>query len=639
MKKFKGYKWLAAGLLSLSVILVVFLYSGFKPEGRRSVYRSPETVSFSPGGNYLAVNDNTLNTLYLVSLKQRKIVEEFSLDGKAPDMVWLDEENLMISEYETGRVLQINIETGKTVREYEIGPNPFQLAINRDELWIGQYGLNQVKVMDLSNGAINHTIDLTSMPWDVRIVPGKNLVLVVNQLPGYAANEEKSATTITVIDLITKEKIREIPLPHGSSNMRCLEVTSDEKWAYTVHTRGKTAIPTSQLENGWVNTNMLSIIDLDEQEWYTSVILDKLKEGAANPWGLVCNEKDGSLLISLEGVNELARIAIRDLHGYLDGGEMPQNLMKNMAKANTAYNVWEDIKNDPSKRTILKDQISALYAAGLMHRESLPLKAPRGIDLSPDGKLLAVAGYYSGAIVLKNLENESIETLSLGNQSEPNQVRRGEIWFHDATTSMESWLTCATCHPEGRNDGLNWDLLNDGIGNPKNTKSLVLSPQTPPVMWSGVRSRAEIAVRAGFHFINFFEASDERMSDVRAYLASLEPEKSPYLGLSEIDGNFAESVERGKSLFNSQGCIDCHKPPLYTNKETYEFEVADERGINRFDVPTLKELWRRGPYWHDGRKSTLEDLLTDPSLNPCGSSADKMNSQEIKDLSNFLLTL
>ena len=42
---------------------------------------------------------------------------------------------------------------------------------------------------------------------------------------------------------------------------------------------------------------------------------------------------------------------------------------------------------------------------------------------------------------------------------------------HDTTAS------CATCHPDGRSDGLNWDLLNDGIGNPKNegTKLFQLS--------------------------------------------------------------------------------------------------------------------------------------------------------------------
>ena len=53
-----------------------------------------------------------------------------------------------------------------------------------------------------------------------------------------------------------------------------------------------------------------------------------------------------------------------------------------------------------------------------------------------------------------------------------------------------------------RPDALNWDLLNDGIGNPKNTLSLLLSHQTPPVMITGVRASAEDAVRAGIKYIS-----------------------------------------------------------------------------------------------------------------------------------------
>ncbi len=635
----KKNKWIAPSLLVLLAGITLILSGAFRGSEDRLIYRSPETVSFSPDNRYLAVNDLTLNTLYLISVEKEKILEEFPLQGKVQDILWLDEGNLLLSEYETGKVLRLDIEKKKITKEYKIGPNPFHMDVHNDELWIGQYGLNRVKVVDLSNGRINYTIDLPSLPWDIQIVPGQNMVLVANQIPANPANGPQSTTGITLIDLDTKNKIRDILLPHGSSNLRHLEISANGKWAYGVHTRGKTAIPTSQLENGWVNTNMLSIIDLENREWYTTVILDQMKKGAANPWDVVYNEGDGSLLVSLEGVNELATVSICGLHGYLEGGKMPPNLMKNMAEAYTQYNVWEEIKNHPCKRTMLMDQISALYAARLIEREKIPLQAPRGMDLSGDGELLAIAGYYSGAICLQDMKNGEVRLISLGEQSEPDQVREGEIWFHDATTSLESWLGCATCHPHGRNDGLNWDLLNDGIGNPKNTKSLVLSEQTPPVMWSGVRARAKIAVVAGFHFINFYEATEEKIEAVKAYIASLSPEKSPYAKLQETDETYRKSIERGKTLFTDRGCMECHTPPLYTDKNTYEFKVADERGINKFDVPTMTELWRTGPFWHDGRKQTLEAVMKDPDLSPCGGAAGDLNKQDLEDLSNFLLSL
>ena len=38
-------------------------------------------------------------------------------------------------------------------------------------------------------------------------------------------------------------------------------------------------------------------------------------------------------------------------------------------------------------------------------------------------------------------------------------VRRGEILFHDASDCFERWQSCASCHPDARADGLNWDRV------------------------------------------------------------------------------------------------------------------------------------------------------------------------------------
>ena len=88
--------------------------------------------------------------------------------------------------------------------------------------------------------------------------------------------------------------------------------------------------------------------------------------------------------------------------------------------------------------------------------------------------------------------------------------RQGDMYFHDATICFQNWQSCATCHPnDARMDGLNWDLLNDGMGNPKNTKTLLLSHQTPPCMATGIRKNAEVAVRSGVKYILFMEGNDE----------------------------------------------------------------------------------------------------------------------------------
>jgi cytochrome c peroxidase len=50
-------------------------------------------------------------------------------------------------------------------------------------------------------------------------------------------------------------------------------------------------------------------------------------------------------------------------------------------------------------------------------------------------------------------------------------VWAGEFVFHDARHCFQRWLSCSTCHPDARVDGMNWDRVNDGVGSPKNARS------------------------------------------------------------------------------------------------------------------------------------------------------------------------
>ena len=59
---------------------------------------------------------------------------------------------------------------------------------------------------------------------------------------------------------------------------------------------------------------------------------------------------------------------------------------------------------------------------------------------------------------------------------------------------------------------MNWDLMNDGIGNPKNCKSMILAHETPPSMISGIRERAELAVRKGYTLIQFYDIPESKQS-------------------------------------------------------------------------------------------------------------------------------
>jgi mono/diheme cytochrome c family protein len=119
--------------------------------------------------------------------------------------------------------------------------------------------------------------------------------------------------------------------------------------------------------------------------------------------------------------------------------------------------------------------------------------------------------------------------------------------------------------------------------------------------------------------------SDEQLYALALYIYSLDPPPNP-------NSNNALAA-RGEEVFHASGCGVCHTPPLYTNNRLTPangFVVPDEhlrrfdvlevsvgtdpnltrftrRGTGYYKVPSLKGVWYRGPFGHNGVVATLED--------------------------------
>lgn len=119
--------------------------------------------------------------------------------------------------------------------------------------------------------------------------------------------------------------------------------------------------------------------------------------------------------------------------------------------------------------------------------------------------------------------------------------------------------------------------------------------------------------------------SDEQLYALGVYVYSLKPPPNP--------NKFDAQAEDGKKIFEREGCSACHTPPLYTNNKLTPvdgFNVTDEdnkrfdilqisvgtdprltlttrRGTGYYKVPSLKGVWYRGPFEHNGSAASLED--------------------------------
>jgi YVTN family beta-propeller protein len=486
---------------------------------------------------------------------------------------------------------------------------------------------NCVSVIDLAQRKEVNRIAVPREPVAAAVTPDGKLLLVANHIHTGRADADVVAAVVTVIDTASGKAVKDIALPNGSGLLRDVKVSPDGKYACVTHVLARFHLPTTQLERGWMNTNALSLIDLTKCALFNTVLLDNVDSGAANPWAAAWSADGKQICVTHAGTHE---VSIIDAPALLEKlAKMPAALDPN-AKIdyNAASRVAADVPNDLS------------FLVGVRNRVKLPDNGPRAIAVI--GKKIYTANYFSDSLCMidQAAPNVVASSVPLGAKRKMTTVRKGEMLWNDATMCFQGWQSCASCHSsDARVDGLNWDLLNDGIGNPKNSKSMLLSHKTPPAMSMGVRDTAETAVRSGIKNILFAVRPESDAEAIDEYLKSLQPIPSPSLE----KGKLSAAAQRGKKIFGDKavGCAECHTTSTFTNMKSYDvgtrgqFDKPDEI----FDTPSLVEGWRSGPYLHDGSAATMRDVLTTRNAADKHGKTKHLSPQQIDDLNAYLLSL
>jgi len=400
---------------------------------------------------------------------------------------------------------------------------------------------------------------------------------------------------------------------------RDIAISPDGQNAYVTHLLARYQLPTTQLERGWMNTNALTVIDVASRKRINTVLLDDVDLGAANPWSVACTADGKQICVTTAGTHELSVIDRSGLHDKLTRAAANE-------KVSDASSSAEDVPNDLS------------FLVGLKRRLKLSGNGPRGLALI--GTQAYITEHFTDSLGVVDVKPESrakARSIALGPQKPLTAIRQGELFFHDAALCFQSWQSCSSCHPgNARADALNWDLMNDGLGNPKNTKNLLLAHKTPPSMSLGVRSTAELAVRAGIRHIQFAVRPEADAVAIDQYLKSLQPVPSPHL----VKGKLSKSAARGQTLFNSAGCAQCHSGRLHTDLEKYDVGTGKLREVGQeFDTPSLVEVWRTAPYLHDGRARTIADVLGKFNPDDAHGDTSDLTDKQIADLAAYVLSL
>ena len=517
-----------------------------------------------------------------------------------------------------GQVAIYQVADGKCRATLEVGHSPLSPALSPDggTLAVCNRFNNNVSLIALSSGKELGRVAVPREPVAAVFTPDGQRLVVANHLPAMAATGSYLAAVVSLIDPVSQMVVTNLMLPNGSTSLRGLCVSPDGRYAYVTHTVGRYQLPTTQIERGWMNTSAFSIVDLPAAKVLATVLLDDVDRGAANPWGVACSPDGRTLCVAHAGTHELSVINRLELHARLDrlAKAEPVGISRSLA----------DVSNDLS------------FLVGIRQRIQLPGNGSRSMCLAGE---VAVAGQYFSddlAVIPLTAGRGVVRAVSLGPKVPPSTERTGEMYFNDAQFCFQSWQSCASCHPDGRADGLNWDLLNDGIGNPKNTKSMLHCFQTPPSMSLGIRTSATEAVRAGLKYIQFSVRPEAESLAIDAYLTKMQPVPSPYL----VKGGLSPQAKRGQQVFQKAGCISCHSGPLHTDLQSYD--VGTGEGLDAakpFDTPTLVECWRTAPYLSDGRARTVKEVVVQFNPHDQHGHTSNLSAEEIDDLVYYVMSL
>ena len=513
-----------------AVICLACLTAGLTParSAEPASDLSPAALAISTQSSLLYIAASSAAQLLTIDFVKKQVTQRLSLNAPPSGLVLsADEKRLYVTcAGPVSRVCIVDPAANHLLESWPAGHTALSPVLSADgqSLFVCNRFNDAVSVYDLPHGREVVRIPVAREPVSAALTADNRFLLVANHLPRGRSDVPYVAATVSVIDTQSRRVVKELKLANGSINLRQLCVSPDGRYACVPQSIGRFQVPVTHISRGWVNTSALTLIDLRSLDVLNTVLLDEPDRGAANPWGAAWSPDTHWLCVTHAGTHELSVIDFPALLNKL--AALPAKPPATGQEPNPdRSSTWSgEVPNDLS------------FLCGLRHRVQLQGNGPRALALH--GNVAFVAGFFSDSLEAVELSSNPrlIRSIPLVREDNPtnspahSQRRLGERYFNDANLCFQGWQSCASCHDDdGRIDGLNWDLLNDGIGNPKDTKSLLWSHRTPPVMSLGVRATAQSAVRSGIQNSLSSSLPEQIALAIDEWLASLEPQPSPHL--------------------------------------------------------------------------------------------------------------
>ncbi|MDY0060752.1 MAG: hypothetical protein RBU45_13150 [Myxococcota bacterium] len=599
------------------------------------LYRSPVGLALSPDGRWLYTTCERQGTVIEIDRATRRLARTFAFARESMPFALLpsrDGQRLWVSLRGTDQVGEVDLATGQPVRLLTTGDDPHGLATDpaARTLYVANLGEDNLSLLDLASGEERRRIGTGRLPFDLAVSPDGRWLFASAQSSLPVPFQEPTVLELTTVDLRTDRAADRRDLVSTIIGQG-VAVSPDGAFVVVALELPKNLIPETQIFQGWMVTHGLAVAEAGVGGRLAYVLLDEPNLYYADPFGVAFSPDGQRLYVTSSGVDVLSvldwprvlqTLRVTDGKIGLDDGAIAR-LARNLTASN--------------------DYVVARLPTG---------RNPKQVVVSPDGAEVYVACRLDDAIdVFATDEPRRIARIDLGGPREDTELRRGEVVFNYATISFQQQLSCNTCHPENHLDGLTYNIAADGgMGhNLVDNRTLRGAAGTEPLKWSGKNpsfQRQEGPRAAQL----FFRSHGFEPPDVEAITHFIESNAlTPNRHRRE---KLDPAQRRGKKLFErsitndgryipvANRCITCHEPPLYTDRLKHDVGSKYYHDDHReYDVPQLNNLYEQGPFLHDGRTYSLEEIWTVFSPDDTHGVTNDMTKEQLNFLIEYLKTL
>ncbi|MGR3301534.1 MAG: hydrazine synthase subunit beta [Candidatus Scalindua sp.] len=368
-KKFLLLSFIGAGLFGLA--LAQSANAGFIQGTRvRTDSPSPFHVAVSPDGGTLAIANQSGHSVTFIDTRSRKVTGEVPVQVQPEASVFtLDGRTLFVCNAESDTVSVIDVGNKAVVKTIKVGDWPCSIKLSKDgsKAYVTCSGSmwDTVDIIDTATNSKIGEIKTTDYgPRDIAISPDGKTAAVCLDTTG------KINRGVDFIDLATGKVIEHRNI-YQSANLRGVAYTPDGAFVLVTMEQPKNWLPVCEAENAQIFSNNLAVIETKKGGKVACMPLDEHNNYDGNPYGLAVDPDGKYVYIGIRGMH---RVTILDLEKLIS-----------IVVSHTQEEL-DDMKND---LTLMVDYLVTRVNVGL---------GPSSVALSPDGKILYAANYFSNNI-------------------------------------------------------------------------------------------------------------------------------------------------------------------------------------------------------------------------------------------------